>query len=498
MDDVGSDIQEYSPSKLLTEVSSWKLEAKFEDNERYFYSIKEENFLLSGQKSFVIGRKGSGKTALSERILQFEIKNIGNFLSEKLSFKNFPFNELYKLSNESYTKPNQYITIWKYVIYSTYCRMLVRDSSVAEAVKADVRAVYGTDSKPSLKRLIPQWVSKDFSVDILGVGVNYGREIMDVQAASWIDKVNVLEDFILKKQSGGKYFIVFDELDEDYKDFLNYNNIDNYLDLITSLFKAVQDIRYNIGDSVNLFPIVFLRDDIYELIKDSDKTKWNDFRIYLDWSKQQIKNLVAFRLSRALDARGPLRSFDEMWEALFGIGQIGVGKGDRNRINSFDFISRSTHLRPRDFISYLKFAADEAISRQQSFADQWIVKAADKEFSNYLRSELEDEMFAVVPDVKDIFECISQLRKQIFTVDELRSALRKHRGARNERLPNEDLVLRFLFHFSVVGNYNSKSQQSFFRFNNKEARINFSERLIVHRGLFKSLQIGAGIANYND
>jgi hypothetical protein len=320
---------------------------------------------------------------------------------------------------------------------------------------------------------------------------------MSAQATTWTERANILEDFIISQGSMVKYYLVFDELDEDYKDFLNYNNIDNYLDLLTSLFKAVQDVRYSVGGAVKIFPIVFLRDDIYELIRDSDKTKWNDFRIYLDWNKERIKNLIAFRLSRAINPQGQIHKFEEIWCGMFGPGQISVGKGDRNRIESFDFIARSTHLRPRDFISYLKFAADEAIDRRQAFAGQWVVKAADKEFSNYLRSELEDEIFAVIPDIKGVFECISQIRKQIFNVEEFRIALQKHRNKAQDRLPNADLVLRFLFHFSVLGNYNPKTQQAFFRFHNKEARINFGERLIVHRGLFKSLQIGSGISNYN-
>jgi ABC-type dipeptide/oligopeptide/nickel transport system ATPase subunit len=159
---------EYTAPSLLRQVSEWKLEAKFEDNERYFFSMHEESQLLSGSKSFVIGRKGSGKTALSERIRLIESRDGGNCLSEKLSFKNFPFNELYALHNDSYTKPNQYITIWKYVIYSCICQMMLRDKTLDEDIRDTIKKIYGNDVRVGLKRLIPQWVSKEFSIEFSG------------------------------------------------------------------------------------------------------------------------------------------------------------------------------------------------------------------------------------------------------------------------------------------------------------------------------------------
>ncbi|WP_193051488.1 hypothetical protein [Pseudoalteromonas undina] len=56
-----------------------------------------------------------------------------------------------------------------------------------------------------------------------------------------------------------------------------------YTELLTSLFKAVQDVR-SIFRHSNVFPIVFLRDDIYDILQDPDKGKWTDYK-----SKRAIK-----------------------------------------------------------------------------------------------------------------------------------------------------------------------------------------------------------------
>lgn len=81
-------------TNLLHEVSNWKVEAKLEDTERYFFHTDIVDKIVSGSKSFVIGRKGSGKTAIAEHLT----KNISySRFSKKLSFKHFPFQDLYEL-----------------------------------------------------------------------------------------------------------------------------------------------------------------------------------------------------------------------------------------------------------------------------------------------------------------------------------------------------------------------------------------------------------------
>jgi hypothetical protein len=111
----------------LEELRNWKLEAKFENTERYFYEFAAVERLINGERCFVIGRKGTGKTAISEHILK--LANYEKF-SEKLTFKNFPFNELYSRPNTQFTMPNQYITLWKYIICSFVCRLMSTNARI--------------------------------------------------------------------------------------------------------------------------------------------------------------------------------------------------------------------------------------------------------------------------------------------------------------------------------------------------------------------------------
>ena len=71
---------------LQNEVASWKREARAEDNDRYFWHVNEVDQITRGDRYFVIGRKGSGKTAICE---YFNRSTGPETFAVRLSFKNF-------------------------------------------------------------------------------------------------------------------------------------------------------------------------------------------------------------------------------------------------------------------------------------------------------------------------------------------------------------------------------------------------------------------------
>ena len=472
-------------TSLLTELDGWTRDARAEDNDRYFWHVGEVDKITRGGKFFVIGRKGSGKTAICEYLSR---KQSHDYFAERLSFKNFPFNELYGQKDHGYTAPNQFITIWKFVIYSTVCRLMMRNEAVPAGVRADLSKLY--EENLPLSRRVSRWVGKEFGASLFGLS----GKIQKTEATAereWIQRVNFLEDFVLEHLSDATYFILFDELDEDYREIKDNLESSEYIALITSLFKAVHDVRSTFasrgGNRVR--PIVFLRDDIYELVRDADKNKWRDFRIDISWDEDKIRSLLAFRISRALDAKCKgILPFDTAWQMVFGKKKItGGGKRTGKQLNSFDYIARSTLLRPRDFVAYVKSCAEEAIEEGGRISPQ-LVRRVDRAFSNYLRDEFTDEIFAVLPDISAIFDVIVQLRKWNFSAQEFETVYRAQVAAGSIKEPNVTFVMKVLYHFSVIGN-SPQAERFVFRYTNRESQLNLRERIIVHRGLFKSLQI---------
>jgi len=466
--------------ELIKEIATnWKLEAKSEDVGRYFYHMNEVEAILSGSKNYVIGRKGTGKTAISEFILT-KGKQEGIYC-EKLSFKNFPFNDLYDLTNEKYTPPNQYITLWKYLIYSMICRLMLKNENINSQVRESLSLSYSTDPITNLPVIISSWTNSDFKIE------NGAQQPNNL---SWIEKVNILENIIQKNLDNSNYYIIFDELDEDYRDIKNIDEFKPYNNLVTSLFKAVQDIKSIFRHSnLKIHPIIFLRDDIYDLIKDADKNKWSDYKIEIDWDENKMKRLLAFRLSKAISSTQEVLNFDKAWEIIFHRSAVQMGDQGKKKMHSFDFIARSTQMRPRDFIKYIQACAEDTFYNQKPFIYPETIKQVDKAFSNYLKAEIEDEIQALIPDIPQVFQVLSQIRKWNFTIPEFKSAYNNYLKNGTIKETNVDYVMQTLFNFSVIGNQPKQKHIQYFRYKNKEARINFNENIVVHRGLFKALQI---------
>lgn len=476
--------------EILQEITdNWKLEARQEDNSKYFFHTEESDKILNGNKFYVIGRKGSGKSAISEYILS---KKNYNIFAEKLSFKNFPFNELYHLDNPNYTSPNQYISIWKYIIYSNICRLMVSNENINPEVRNVLEKIYPSNPIKSLSKLITKWTTSEFGFSILGTGGNLKieKDLSKFGELSWIEKANLLEDIIDEHIDDSKYYIIFDELDEDYREFESIDQQNNYKNLVTSLFKAVQDVKNYFNDKKNIInPIVFLRDDIYSIIRDADKNKWTDFKIEIDWDKEKIKKMIAYRISKAIDSNSPILSFDRAWNKIFINKPLNMGDKQSRQMHVFDYMTLSTHLRPRDYVKYINVCCEQTLEENREKVHPKTVKKVDKGFSNYMKDEIVDEVHALLPEIDKIFSIISQIRKWNFTIKEFKDTYDNYLKKGTIKEQNIDFVLQTLFNFSIIGNRPKNRDVSFFKYENKEARFNFNENIVVHRGLFKSLQI---------
>ena len=121
--------------------------------------------------------------------------------------------------------------------------------------------------------------------------------------------------------------------------------------------------------------------------------------------------------------------------------------------------------------------------------DPKIVREVDNEFSEYMKNEIIDEIYAVLPEYEEIFSILSLIRKQTFNPSEfverydqkVKDGVIVDRGA--------EKVLKLLFDYSVIGNDPSIKHQIIFKYEKESAKFNFKENIIVHRGLYKALQI---------
>jgi hypothetical protein len=200
--------------------------------------------------------------------------------------------------------------------------------------------------------------------------------------------------------------------------------------------------------------------------------------------------MLAFRISKDVFNGVQLLSFDEAWNYIFSQEKIGVGTKARRKINSFEFITNSTQLRPRDYIRFIQVCAEESVGKNNDKVSSNTTKFADRAFSNYLRDEIVDEIHPVLPDIDIILQIITNIRKWNFTVEEFKYEYQRYIDNNTVKETNVDFVLNTLFIFSVIGNQHKK-QTDITYFKYMQTNMNFTKRenIIIHRGLLKSLQI---------
>lgn len=470
-------------------VDNWQLDAVQEDVDKYFYNYEEVNSVLSGKNCYVIGRKGSGKTAICQHILRQRNYNI---FTDTLSFKNFPFNELYAHEDNNFRKPNQYITFWKYLIYIYICKLMSDNATIDSTFRSAIKDIIPKTDASRLAREIRKWTSVEFGAQLAEKIGNLSFKIDTTiykNEITWVERTSILEDLILHYCDSSEYYIVFDELDEDYSDAGAEEN-ESYISLLKGLFKAVQNVKSVFKSSkLKIKPIIFLRDDIYAQIKDSDKNKWSDFKLDLSWTPAKLKELLAYRISRENNQIG--LSFQNAWNTVFE-SNLYIHFGDRGRKTKpvFDYILLNTHLRPRDVISFIKCCCSIALQHGRNNVGWKDVKAADREFSNYFREELEDEISPLIPDIEKVWNIITEMRKLIFSEKEFVAVYNEYASSNLIKSVAPSQILETLFNFSVLGNQH-KTQENvfFFRYQQTNMTFNRREKLVVHRGLLKSLQL---------
>ncbi|MDZ7910007.1 MAG: hypothetical protein U5N10_18505 [Gemmobacter sp.] len=473
-------------SSILKEISNWSIEAKDEDTSRYFFHFDDVTQIENGQKNYVIGRKGTGKTAIAEYL---HSKNDHNRFSRLLSFKNFPFNSLYDLADRDYTRPNQYISVWKYVIYHYICSMMGENESVCSGCDFDLSKAFSFEVKGALSRSVRTITSREYNLSFLGVGgggsLSSEAGVFDFPAAN-----ATLVDFIKNKIDESDYYVIFDELDEDYRDVLNPDRKSGYFELLISLFKASQSIRSDLRLS-NIKIVILLRDDIFDLCRDNDKNKWLDRSVTLRWDEAQLRKLINFRLSRASELCGQSVEVSDAWQQVFSVTETRWGHKKRRPDDTFRYIVSRTFGRPRDVISYIREAARVADSRSSGKIDNPSILEGLDAHSAYMRREIVDEIFPVMDEISEVLNVISRMRKIIFTKKEFNDRFRELQNtlpAADRSKLTESQILKILYHFGVIGNVITGGHR-IFAYNSDNKVLDLDKPLCVHNGLLKTLKI---------
>ena len=448
----------------------------------YFLATDAVSRIARGDAFLVLGRKGSGKTALVRHFSE----GSGHAVARALNLKGYPWNVHAKRVDEGASAIEAYVSAWKYLIATQLASLLLSSITGDGPKEAKPLRTFLTDNyggvNPDLavilrpKRLRLSQFS--FEPEVLGNkigGVSLERTPKDTDLGL---ELNALTDAILRatlatteRLGVPSLSLHFDELDQGMTTLEEERRT-----MLVGLVLAARSIRQDCRKaSCTINPVVYLRTDIWEELTFSDKNKISQTLAFsLEWNSDSLLHLVNERVRARISGSA---SWDD-------IASSNLMRGSQSK---WHHILGRTFLRPRDVIKFLNAALTEARKRTDEpliFENEDIVTARDS-YSPYLKAELDDEILAHWPQWEEALQACSAISTLTFDREQFIAEYARRRSKDNEIDPED--ALRILYSFSVLG-YERRSGYGgsswAFQYTDPEAGWdNSASRFKVHLGL---------------
>lgn len=426
------------------------LDQCFEDHEAYISAKKGERFLI-------IGRKGSGKTAIYRKLLRTRESNLFSFGH---TFRDYPWHHHDKQRKVGAPEHECFAHSWKYLILITLSKILLNQDSkqpwdeysqsALSSIETFVIDAYGTRD-PDVSQVFQPTTKLKLNASIgLKLGPLDAKVAPTVVPMELLPTVvqevnaNLLEKIVRSLNPENQYFVLFDELD------LGFSKTDeNYRLRLIGLIHAARDVNLAAREAQKkLNVVVFLREDIYQSLQFEDKNKITEGgTTRIEWdtprTSHSLREIMAKRISAVLDEI------------------LSTYKRNPNRTDKLENID---------------------------------VAAARAEYSQYFLSELEDEIFKHLPDHESFFELLRDLEAVQFSFEEFEQICKQ----RQDLIPEghtSKTILSELFEFSIVGYYQPGGAgyggaEYVFRYKSPRARFNSgAPGFQVHLGLQEVLAL---------
>ncbi len=456
----------------------------------YFVTIPEYDGLISGQYRYIIGRKGTGKTAICRHI-KLTAENEPTWFQRYVTLRSFPIAELRKLEDRSMAEKSKYVPVWKFLLLREIAEMVAEDNGIQDKIAQKEIHAFLERNFPGVTTFtdtltILQKSDKKVSISNKWLGGIDQSNISSSEFSTTVQYQRVTDILIERMKalvSNGIYFIIIDELDEGWRAG------DSRLRLILlALLRAVESLAQDFEEgSLKVRPILALRSDIFDSLEDADLNKYDDFIVRLRWSAREsvghsLKAIVNARIVHAFH----LPASGNYWNA--------IAYENDPTINStppslWKWITNRTLERPRDVIKFLKICKKLSPAGRLDFKE---AHSAEKAYSEWFYNELRDELQSHIEVWREMFDAISRvgltkiekptdLIAEFNNDDKIVQWLSEHKK-------KSTFLLHECYEFGIIGNIKANGYWQF-KYKNEHSMFDDTAPLVVHYGLVRKLSL---------
>lgn len=459
--------------KIFSSISEMTIYPETGDKRAYFFTNDNISSAINGNATLVIGRKGSGKSAIAQYIADTESSN-----AKLLNFGNFPFDVIEEFKEDGIAKNYAYINGWKTVILVAQMKVLLANDAIDPLAAKELKKVFTADPTDPLTRSSAFWRKLDFSLSAFGFEAKVSGDKSRFGDLDLFEKVLCLEKICRgSAQKIKRSTILLDELDLNFSLYSDGSDDQSYALMMCSLIRAASELS-DLSEG-RLRVIVFLRDDIFDILRDPDKNKWLDRAVRLEWTEDDLDKMLSFVISARSGVSVKLADLVANSQKRSYLIEGGQGEVLSLRKSLFEL----THLRPRDLIMLLREVAKICLSEKLNIIGNDQVNKAVEEYSVRFRQEIVDEAHSVLAKIDDVFNSISKRRQVKFDADDLVSWLVADGVCDSKE--QAQTTIQILYYYSVVGIIGTKN--NVFRYIRRNSKLILPTRLVLHPGIRRAI-----------
>lgn len=435
----------------------------------YFITVGTAGRALQG-KYLVLGRKGSGKSAL----FRYVASNANRTVVE-LDLKDYVFKAHRALRDEGVEASFAYTESWRFAFIiamfsQSYPSMpfflrwrgkrLLRKLG-AGPDKAPIRAILG-------------WLSRVRQITLPSVGgvIDLGGYSVDSKdmkpfEATTRELINQLQEVLAKAVQTRPITVLVDRLDDAW------DGSDDSLRLIGGAARAARQLAEDLKQDGAAPAIIFLRTDLWERIKFNDKNKFTQDTVTLDWNNEDLAQVIEERIHKT----GGVPE-GQGWETIFTTEKMRQGTSAQN------YMLKRVMGRPRDIVAFAIFALEVAIVKGHDRIEKADIYDAEVRYSKHILDELRDEISEHVEDMEAVVNALKALERRKGTLAAWSAAASSSGITEN----HTDKVRDLLFEASAIGVLRA-NQKTVYRYSDRSLKIEETGKLSVHPALLKELGI---------
>ena len=430
--------------------------AENEANKLHNYYLPTDSYsrAVSGDVRLAVGRKGSGKTALFLQVAD-KVASSGrgavvlDLKPEGYQLKRFKEQVMTALGEAA--QEHVAAAFWESVLLLELCHKLLEVDASQHLINHNLfepykklLALYEGESKigegdfsERMMRIVERIIRTFTSHNSSGSTPITTQDVAMLVYRHDIPRLlDELADYLRHKS---KVWILFDNIDKGWPTH-GVGTID--VMLVRSLLEATRKIERSLRKyDCDVHTLVFLRNDVYELLIEQTPDRGKEAKVSLDWTDvDQLKELLRRRF--IFNGVDPKASFEETWQRICASHIDGEA--------SSDYLIERSLMRPRNFLNLVTHCKSFAINLQHPQITVDDIRKAERQYSADIGNEIGLEIRDVFPEAADVLYAFISVSPQ-FTLEQLIERFESIDIPHDRHIALVETLLWFAFLGVVVG-----------------------------------------------